>query len=173
MWISAEGSTRGRDGDGEAGGGRIRRVSRRGHQQDTKFRYNGAIPIAGLVALIGTVPLATVGFVDRSHGTPGWAYLLLLILIVPLAVTVWGWRAGTDAGVGGIQVRPYGLASRRVAWTEIVGVVPQKRRVYAILADERAIPLPGVTKPLIPRLIAASGQSVQDTADQTEPTASP
>jgi hypothetical protein len=127
-----------------------------------RFRYNVSIAIAGLVAFIGAVPLATAGFADRSHAQPWYAFPLLLILIIPIAAIVWGWRAGTDATPAGIQVRPYGLGSRPIAWSEIVGIVPQNRRVYAILTDDRAVPLPGVSRAEIPRLIAASGKKISD-----------
>jgi PH (Pleckstrin Homology) domain-containing protein len=115
---------------------------------------------------MGAVPLATAGFVDRTNGHAWYTYPLLLILLIPIAVAVWGWRAGTDANAAGLLVRPYGLAARPVAWSEIVGIVPQNRRVYAILTDERAIPLPGVSQADLPRLIAAAGQEI--TADREE-----
>jgi hypothetical protein len=125
-----------------------------------RFRYNASIAIAGLVGFLGAVPLATAGFVDRTNGHAWYTYPLLLILLIPIAVGVWGWRAGTDATADGLWVRPYGLAARPIAWSEIVGIIPQKRRIYAILTDDRAIPLPAVTRQDLPRLIAASGQEI-------------
>jgi len=66
-----------------------------------KFRYNAGIAIAGLVAFFGAIPVATV----RWYLTP--------ILLVPLAVLIWGWRAGTDADANGLSVRAL-LGSRRL-----------------------------------------------------------
>jgi hypothetical protein len=125
-----------------------------------RFRYNVSIAIAGLVGCLGALPLATAGFVDRPNGHAWYTYPLLLILLVPIAVAVWGWRAGTDANAEGLRIRPYGLAAKPIAWSEIVGIVPQNRRVYAILTDDRAVPLPGVSRTDLPRLVAAGGQEI-------------
>jgi hypothetical protein len=134
-----------------------------------RFRYNVSIILAGGICLLGAIPLATAGFLDRSHGVPWYAYALLLIFLIPLAVCLWGWRAGTDANAEGIRVRPLGLGSTPVAWTDIVGIVPQQRRVYAILADDRAVPLPAVSRRDIPRLVAASGQTLEGVEAEAEP----
>jgi hypothetical protein len=131
-----------------------------------RFRYNAAIAIAGFVAFLGAIPLATAGFADRTAATPWYAYPLLLIFLLPIGVTVWGWRAGTDADAEGLRIRRYGLGSEPIAWSEIVGIVPQNRRVYAILSDDRAVPLPGVNRDNIPRLIAASGQQLTTDDDE-------
>ncbi len=131
-----------------------------------RFRYNAAIAIAGFLAFLGAIPLATAGFGDRTRATPWYAYPLLLIFLLPLAMIVWGWRAGTDAGAEGLRIRRYGLGSEPIAWSEIVGIVPQNRRVYAILSDDRAVPLPGVNRDNIPRLIAASGQKLTTEAPE-------
>jgi hypothetical protein len=135
-------------------------VSRAARSTTTKFRYNAAIVLAGLLAFLGAVPLATSGFGSGSHGNPWYAYPLLLIFLIPIAAMVWGWRAGTDANVEGVRTRPLGLGSRPIAWTEIVGIVPQGRKVFAALGDDRAVPLPAVTRADIPRLVAASGQKI-------------
>ncbi len=128
-----------------------------------RFRYNVSIAIAGLVGFLGAVPLATAGFGDRSQAQPWYAYPLLLILLVPLGVILFGWRAGTDANAEGLRLRPLGLGATPLAWSEIVGIVPQQRRVYAILGDDRAVALPGVARTDIPRLVAASGQELAGT----------
>jgi hypothetical protein len=133
-----------------------------------RIRYNVSIAIAGLVGFLGAVPLATAGFVDRSHGHPWYAYPLLAILLVPIAVAGWGWRAGTDADAEGLRVRPYGLGSRRIAWSEIVGIVPQNRRIYAILTDDRAVPLPAVTRNDLARLVAAAGEQITPADDESD-----
>ena len=136
-----------------------------------RFRYNVSIAIAGLVGFMGTVPLATAGFVDRANGYPWYAYPLLLILLIPIAVMVWGWRAGTDATDRGLRVRPYGVGGRRIAWSEITGIVRQDRRVYAVLGDESAVPLPGVSPDAIPRLVAAAGTQVETATSDDAPAA--
>jgi hypothetical protein len=127
-----------------------------------RFRYNIAIALAGLLGFLGAIPVATslIGYdldgTVRSGGTPGWAYLLLLILLVPLAVALWGWRAGTDADAAGLRLRAL-FGSRSVRWDEITAIVPQGRRVLATLTNGRAVALPAVTRADIPRLVAATG----------------
>ena len=87
-----------------------------------KFRYNVGIAVAGLVAFFGAVPVAAV------H------WYLAPILLVPLAVLVWGWRAGTDADRDGLTARAL-LGGRRLPWARITGLVPDGRHVVAVYAD--------------------------------------
>ena len=112
-----------------------------------KFRYNAGIAIAGLVAFFGAIPVATF----RWYLTP--------IMLVPLAVMVWGWRAGTDAGPGGVSARAL-FGARRVPWSRIAGLVPQGRRVVATLDGGGYLRLPAVTPADLPKLIRASGQDM-------------
>ena len=84
-----------------------------------KFRHSSALAIAGLVAFFGAVPVATY----RWYLTP--------ILLVPLAVLVWGWRAGTDADSGGLSVRAL-LGTRRLPVVEherLIGRASCRERV--------------------------------------------
>jgi hypothetical protein len=115
-----------------------------------KFRHNVGIAIAGLVAFFGAVPVATQG------------WYLAPILLVPLAVMVWGWRAGTDADADGVSVRAL-LGSRRLPWSRITGLVPDGRRVVATLDSGGSVRLPAVTPADLPRLVAATGQDLVST----------
>lgn len=137
----------------------------------TRFRHNISICIAGIVAFLGAIPLATAGFGTHRSTPPPWAYPLLVILIIPLAVAVWGARAGTDADVGGLRLRAL-VGSRRLPWSRISALVPQGRQVLAVLTDGHSIVLPAVTRDDLPRLIAASGQQLAtgelETTDQPE-----
>ena len=112
-----------------------------------KFRYNIGIAIAGLVAFFGAVPVATV------------RWYLAPILLVPLAVLVWGWRAGTDADRDGVTVRAL-LGGHRLPWSRITRLVPDGRRVVAVLDGGTFVRLPAVDPADLPRLVAASGQEV-------------
>jgi Bacterial PH domain len=123
-----------------------------------RFRHNVSISIAGLVAFLGAVPIASSGF-GREGGTPAWAYPLLLILLIPILVMVWGWRAGTDADRDGLRLRAL-FGSRRVPWSQVNALVPQGRKVVAVLADGGSIVLPAVAKADLPRLVAASGNEL-------------
>lgn len=123
-----------------------------------KFRHNVSIPLAGLIACLGAVPLA------------GYRWYLTPILLVPLAVVVWGIRAGTDAGPAGVTVRAL-LGRRRLPWSEIQGFAQTDRRVIAVMAGGRSANLPAVTPADLPRLVAASGTPLTgsdgDPADAT------
>jgi hypothetical protein len=114
----------------------------------TKFRYNAALAVAGLIALIGAIPVASV------------TWYLLPILLVPLAVLGWAWLAGTDAGPDGLVVRAL-LARRRIPWSSVVELGADARgRAYATLTGGAAVPLPAVTAADLPRLVAASGHQL-------------
>lgn len=111
----------------------------------TKFRYHAAIAVAGLITLIGAIPVATA------------AWFLLPILLVPLAVTVWAWLAGTDVGPDGLVVRAL-LGRRRIPWPSVAELGADARgRAYVRLANGAAVSLPAVTATDLPRLVEASG----------------
>ena len=113
-----------------------------------RFRYSGALPVAGLIATISALPLASVG----------WAYAP--VVLVPLAVTIWGWRAGTDADRRSVRVRAL-LGTRTVPWSLIEKFTADPRgRVSAVLTDGRRVPLTAVRTGDLPRLVAANGQDL-------------
>lgn len=123
----------------------------------TKFRYHAAIAVAGLITLIGALPVATA------------AWYLLPILLVPVAITVWAWLAGTDADPDGLVVRAL-LGRRRIPWRSVAELSADARgRAYATLANGAAVPLPAVTATDLPRLVAASGQRVPASDSQRVP----
>jgi hypothetical protein len=110
-----------------------------------RFRYHAALAVAGVVTLIAGIPLAASG------------WYLAPILLVPLAVAVWAWRAGTDADRDGLVVRAL-LGSRRIAWSEVAELTTDARgRALARLDDGRGVPLTAVTAADLPRLAASSG----------------
>ncbi len=120
--------------------------------KSVRFRHNVSVALAGLVAFLGAIPVATAG----------WAYTP--ILLVPLAAAAWGWRAGTDADAEGVTVRAL-FGRRRFPWSEISGFAPVGRRVVATLADGRAVTLPAVSPADVPKLVAASGEELADAAN--------
>ena len=121
-------------------------------QPQIRFRYNAALSIAGVVATIGAVPLL------------GASPLFAPVLLLPLSVAVWGWRAGTDVDEQGVVVRAL-LAKRRIQWTQIDALVPERRRVQARLANGRVINLPAVSPPDLDRLVAASGREISSATE--------
>jgi hypothetical protein len=117
-----------------------------------RFRYNAAAAVACLVAAIGAVPLAS------AH------WLFLPLVLVPLLVAGWAWRAGTDANANGLLVQAL-LGSRFVPWSQVEAlVVGKRRRVYAKTTAGTAVRLPGVGPGDLPRLVAASGQELRTAA---------
>jgi hypothetical protein len=114
----------------------------------TRFRLHSALAVAGLIAFISSFSLASVGG------------FFLLVPIVPLIVTIWAWRAGTDADANGLRVRAL-FGSREIPWTHVTALAPDQRgRVIAALTDGRSVPLTAVRAEDLPRLMAASGKTV-------------
>ncbi|MEV1287229.1 PH domain-containing protein [Micromonospora sp. NPDC049679] len=118
-----------------------------------RFRPPQAILVAAIVALIGALPLASA------------RWYLLPVLLIPLTVAVWAWRAGTDADSEGLRLRAL-AGSHRIPWPEVAELGPDARgRAVARLTDGRAIVLPAVRATDLPRLIGAAGQHISDTPD--------
>ncbi|MEU8182175.1 PH domain-containing protein [Micromonospora sp. NPDC049044] len=113
-----------------------------------RFRYNQAILIAAVIAFFGALPLANA----RVY--------LLPVLLVPLAVGVWAWRAGTDADARELRLRAL-VGQRRLTWDQVVELATDKRgRAIARLDDGQQVTLPAVRGVDLPRLISATGQSL-------------
>jgi Bacterial PH domain len=123
-------------------------------ERTVRFRYPGAIAVAGIVAALGAVPLASQ------------SWFLAPILLVPLAVTAFVWRSGTDADAAGLRVRAL-LGRRRVSWDEVAEIVADPRgRVVARLAGGGDLTLPAVRAADLPRLVAASGHELSRAGSQ-------
>ncbi|MGK5443905.1 PH domain-containing protein [Micromonospora sp. URMC 105] len=111
-----------------------------------RFRYNQAILVAAIVAFLGALPLASA------------EWYLLPVLLVPLAVGVWAWRAGTDADRRELRLRAL-TGGRRIAWDQVVELTSDPRgRAVARLDDGREVVLPAVRGTDLPRLVSATGQ---------------
>ncbi|WP_435586621.1 PH domain-containing protein [Micromonospora aurantiaca (nom. illeg.)] len=115
-----------------------------------RFRHNQAILVAAIVAFIGALPLASARW---------W---LLWVLLVPLAVAVWAWRAGTDADARELRLRAL-VGQRRVPWNRVAELAGDSRgRAVARLDDGEVVMLPAVRATELPRLIAVTGQELPD-----------
>ncbi|MET8041773.1 PH domain-containing protein [Micromonospora sp. NPDC005215] len=113
-----------------------------------RFRYNQAILVASVIAFIAALPLANA----RLY--------LLPVLLVPLAVGVWAWRAGTDADERELRVRAL-VGQRRLTWDRVVELTTDQRgRAVARLDDGQQVTLPAVRGEDLPRLISATGQTL-------------
>jgi hypothetical protein len=116
-----------------------------------RFRHNSAVTVAAVLAVIGGLSLAK------------WAVYLLPLLLVPLAIAVWGWRSGTDVDADGVTIRA-ALGKRRVPWSEIAEFTPDGRgRVAARLTSGRALRLTAVPASALARVVALSGQTLVTT----------
>lgn len=117
-------------------------------QERVKFRYNAAITVAAVIAVIGGLPIATS------------AWFVAPVLLVPLAIAVWSWRAGTDATVNGVRVRAL-FGSRFLPWGKIESlVVGERNRVFAHTSGGTAVRLTAVSPADLPTLVAASGEEL-------------
>lgn len=113
-----------------------------------RVRKSGALIVAALIAFVGTVPFA------------GARWQLAPILLIPLAVLAWAWRAGTDVDAEGLRVRAL-FGTTDVPWSRVAELAPDGRnQVSALLTDGKVIQLTGVTKARLPAVIAASGQEL-------------
>ncbi|TWJ23610.1 PH (Pleckstrin Homology) domain-containing protein [Micromonospora endolithica] len=118
-----------------------------------RFRHNQAILVAAVIAFFGALPLAAA----RWYLTP--------VLLVPLVVAAWAWRAGTDADPRELRVRAL-VGQRRIGWDHVVALATDPRgRALARLDDGEQVLLPAVRDTDLPRLVSATGQALEDRAD--------
>lgn len=119
-----------------------------------RVRKTGALLVFGVIAFVGAVPLA------------GASHILAWVLVVPAAVIVWAWRAGTDVREDDLRVKAL-VGSTRVPWSSIVELAPDERgRVSALLENGNAIKLTGVTKDNLPRVLAVAGKAPAPSPDE-------
>jgi hypothetical protein len=116
-----------------------------------RVRRSGALVVAALIAFVGTVPLA------------GASLALAPILLIPLVVLVWVWRAGTDVYPDALRVRAL-LGSTEVPWSRVTELAPDRHgRVSALLDNGNIIRLTGVNRANLPAIMAASGRKLSPT----------
>ena len=113
-----------------------------------RVRKSGALLVAAMIAFAGTVPLA------------GARWELTPILLVPLVVGIWAWRAGTDVYADRLRVRAL-IGSTVLPWERVAELAPDRRkRIVALLDNGNVIPLTGVTTANLPAVLEAAGRSV-------------
>jgi hypothetical protein len=113
-----------------------------------RVRKSGALLVAALIAFVGTLPVA------------GLHWALTPILLIPLAVLVWAWRAGTDVDAESLRVRAL-FGTTVVGWSRVAELAPNPRgQVAALLTDGTVVPLTGVTTGNLPVVLEAGGQQL-------------
>jgi hypothetical protein len=109
-----------------------------------RVRKTGALLVAAVIAF----PLAGAGW----ELTP--------VLLIPIALFVWAWRAGTDVYPDELRVRAL-VGSTRVPWQRISELAPDRRgQISALLDNGNVIRLTAVTQGNLPRVLAAGGQQI-------------
>lgn len=113
-----------------------------------RVRKTGALLVAAVIAFVGTVPLAGAGW----EWTP--------VLLLPVAVFVWAWRAGTDVYADELRVRAL-FGSTPVPWQRVTELAPDRSgQIAALLDNGNTIRLTGVTKANLPLVLAAGKQEI-------------
>jgi hypothetical protein len=99
------------------------------------------------------VGLLAVCVVPLAFAAP-WTPVLLL---VPLALTLWVLRVGVDVSDDGVTARSL-VGERRVPWTEVVGIrVAPRGDLWLVTTGGTEVRLPVMRARDLPRLAAASG----------------
>jgi hypothetical protein len=112
-----------------------------------RFRQHGALAVAGLVAAVGALPVASS------------SWYLAPVVLIPLALVFWVLRSGTDADRSGLRVRAL-FGQRFIPWSEIEELaVDAHGRVVAVLPGHRSIRLNAVRPRDLPTLIEVGSQS--------------
>ena len=113
-----------------------------------RVRKSGALLFAALIATVGTLAVA------------GTRWALAPIVLIPIGVLVWAWRAGTDVFPDLLRVRAL-IGSTEVPLSRITELAPDPRgRISALLDNGNVIPLTGVTTTNLPDVLAAAGHDV-------------
>lgn len=106
-----------------------------------KYRHSSAITVAAIIMMIAGLSLGS------------WQPALLVLLVIPLAVAIWSWRAGTDVTAEAVTVRA-ALGQRRVPWAEIAALRPDEQgKVEAVLNSGNRITLTAVPLRDLPNLV--------------------
>ncbi|BCJ42561.1 hypothetical protein GCM10010168_06970 [Actinoplanes ianthinogenes] len=115
-----------------------------------RVRKSGTALVAAVIAFVGAVPLAGVS----------WTFAP--VLLIPIVVFAWAWRAGTDVYPDRLRVRAL-FGGNVVPWSRIVELAPDQRgRVSALLDNGNVIRLTAVTRENLSLVLAAAGKAPAD-----------
>ena len=119
-----------------------------GTQKPTRrYRHSSAITVAAVIMMIAGLSVLR------------WQPYLAFLLLIPLGVAIWSWRAGTDIAPDAITVRA-ALGSRRVPWSDVAQLQPDGRgHVEAVLTSGNRITLTAVPVDMLAELVKPDQQS--------------
>jgi hypothetical protein len=123
-------------------------VNTRTTRPTLRFRRSASLAVAAGIATVGAIPLLAESL---------W---FLPVLLVPVAIAVWAWRAGTDVDAAGFTVRAL-LGSRRVPWAAVDGLVSQDGTVQARLANGHFVKLEAVRPADVEKITAVTAATDQ------------
>ncbi|MBL7255220.1 PH domain-containing protein [Paractinoplanes lichenicola] len=113
-----------------------------------RVRKTGALMVAAVIAFVCAIPLA------------GAMWQLTPVLLIPTAIFVWAWRAGTDVYADELRVRAL-VGSTKVPWQRVNELAPDRSgQISALLDNGKVIRLTGVTPDNLPRVLAAGQQQI-------------
>jgi hypothetical protein len=99
---------------------------------------------------VGLLALCTIPLAFAAPWTP-------VLLLIPLAVTVWVLRVGVDIADDGLTVRSL-VGQRRVPWTEVAGIrVARRGELWLVTNHGTEVRLPVMRARDLPRLAAVTG----------------
>jgi hypothetical protein len=106
-----------------------------------RFRRSSAATVAAIIVMIAGISVAS------------WQPYLLILEVIPLAVAIWTWRAGTDVDAQGITVRA-AIGHRNIPWAEIAELRPTGgNKVEAVLTSGGRIALTAVPADRLPAIV--------------------
>lgn len=125
-----------------------------------RVRRPAAITGAAFVAWLTVTPLSVALIVERPVWGAFSAAVGLVLLLAPVAVSMWAWRSGIDVTSEGIAVRGL-FSSRTITWNHIDGFAHGNEGVAAILDDQSQVRLDPLKPEHLPQVLAIGGQELR------------
>ena len=129
-----------------------------------RIRRSAAISGAAFVGWLMVAPLALALMVEQPLWSGFSVVLGLMLLLAPVALSMWAWRSGVDVTDEGIVVRGM-FTSREIAWKHIDGFATGDEGVAAILDDQSQVPLAPLKPEHLPQVLEIGGQELRTEDD--------
>lgn len=128
-----------------------------------RVRRSAAFTGAAFVGFLAVSSLALALMVEQPFWAPLSFSLGAILLVSPVAVSMWAWRTGIDVTVEGITVRRV-FGSREIPWPLIDGFATGSEGVQAILADQSQVKLNPLKRENLPQVLEIGGQEFNEAA---------